>query len=47
MQKPPSGAAFFLWSTAVAAVAKDAEGGVGVVAFLFRQPTRGLHAKVC
>ena len=44
MRKPPSGAAFFLWS---AAVAKDAEGGVGVVAFLFRQPTRGLHAKVC
>lgn len=44
MRKPPSGAAFFLWSTAVV---KDAEGGVGVVAFLFRQPTRGLHAKVC
>lgn len=44
MQKPPSGAAFFLWPTAVA---KDDEGGVGVVAFLFRQPTRGLHAKVC
>lgn len=44
MRKPPSGAAFFLWPTAAA---KDAEGGVGVVAFLFRQPTRGLHAKVC